>query len=239
MGFPGDSDHNESASNEGDLSLIPGLGRSPGEGKGFPLQYSGLENPMDRGAWQGTVFYKCQLEPVVYSMVQFCILYPCLFSVYQFHWSLQEECWSLQLLLCICLFLISDQLVFASYVSKLIYLVHIRLGLCVFLWTDPLITTYCLFLSLVIVFAEKSALSHITLATPVFSWKCLRAQWLHHVWLFATPWTVAHQAPLSMGIFHTRILEWVPTPSSRGSSWPRDQTQISYVSCIGRRVLYH
>ena len=47
MGFPGDSDHNESASNEGDLSLIPGLGRSPGEGKGYSLQYSGLENSID------------------------------------------------------------------------------------------------------------------------------------------------------------------------------------------------
>ena len=45
----------ESACNEGDLGLIPGLGRSPGEGNGTPLQYSCLENPMDRGAWQTTV----------------------------------------------------------------------------------------------------------------------------------------------------------------------------------------
>ena len=44
--FPGGSDGKESASSEGDLGLIPGLGRSPGEGKGCPLQYSGLENPM-------------------------------------------------------------------------------------------------------------------------------------------------------------------------------------------------
>ena len=39
----------------GDLGSIPGLGRSPGEGNGNPLQYSGLENSMDRGAWQATV----------------------------------------------------------------------------------------------------------------------------------------------------------------------------------------
>ena len=39
----------------GDLVLIPGLGRSPGEGNGYPLQYSGLENSMDRGAWQAKV----------------------------------------------------------------------------------------------------------------------------------------------------------------------------------------
>ena len=38
-----------------DLRMIPGLGRSPGEGNGNPLQYSCLENPMDRGAWQVTV----------------------------------------------------------------------------------------------------------------------------------------------------------------------------------------
>ena len=46
-GFPWGSAGKESACNVGDLGLIPGLGRSPGEGKGFLLQYSGLENPMD------------------------------------------------------------------------------------------------------------------------------------------------------------------------------------------------
>ena len=47
MGFPGGSDDKESASNAGDLGLIPGLGRSPGEEKGYPLWYSGLVNSMD------------------------------------------------------------------------------------------------------------------------------------------------------------------------------------------------
>ena len=47
MGFPGDSAAKESACNAGDLGLIPGLGKSPGEGNGYPLQYSGLENSMD------------------------------------------------------------------------------------------------------------------------------------------------------------------------------------------------
>ena len=44
VGFSGESDGKESTCNVGDLGLIPGLGRSPGEGKGYPLQYSGLEN---------------------------------------------------------------------------------------------------------------------------------------------------------------------------------------------------
>ena len=46
-GFPGGSDGKESACNDGDLGSIPGLGRSPGEGEGYPLQQSGLENSMD------------------------------------------------------------------------------------------------------------------------------------------------------------------------------------------------
>ena len=55
MGFPCSSVGNASASNAGDLGSIPGLGSPPGEGNGNPLQYSCLENPMDRGAWQATV----------------------------------------------------------------------------------------------------------------------------------------------------------------------------------------
>ena len=47
VGFPGGSDSKQSACNVGDLGSIPGLGRSPGEAKGYPLEYSGLENSMD------------------------------------------------------------------------------------------------------------------------------------------------------------------------------------------------
>ena len=49
--FPGGSEVKASACNAGDLGSIPGLGRYPGEGNGNLLQYSYLENPMDRGAW--------------------------------------------------------------------------------------------------------------------------------------------------------------------------------------------
>ena len=55
MGFPQSSVSKESACNAGDPGLIPGSGRSPGEGNGNPLQYSCLENPMDRVAWKATV----------------------------------------------------------------------------------------------------------------------------------------------------------------------------------------
>ena len=53
--FPGGSAGKESSCSEGGLSLIPGLGRSSEAGNSYPLHYSGLESPMDRGAWQATV----------------------------------------------------------------------------------------------------------------------------------------------------------------------------------------
>ena len=64
MSFPGGSDSKESACSAGDAGLIPGSGRSPGEGNGNPLQYSCLENPMDGGAWWATVHgvAKCQTQ---------------------------------------------------------------------------------------------------------------------------------------------------------------------------------
>ena len=54
-GFPSGSDGKESGCNAGDPDSIPGLGRSSGEENGYPLQYSCLENPMDRGAWWASV----------------------------------------------------------------------------------------------------------------------------------------------------------------------------------------
>ena len=51
-GLPGGSDGKESACNAGDQGSVPGLGRSPGEGTGYPLRYSCLENSMDSGTWQ-------------------------------------------------------------------------------------------------------------------------------------------------------------------------------------------
>ena len=55
LGFPGGSDGKESACHAEDLGSIPGSSRSPGEGNGNPLQYSCLENTMDRGAWWAPV----------------------------------------------------------------------------------------------------------------------------------------------------------------------------------------
>ena len=63
------------------------------------------------------------------------------------------------------------------------------------------------------------------------------AQSVSGVWLFVTPWTTALQAPLSTGF--SRQEYWLVMPSSIGSSWPRDQTEVSVISCIGSWIVYH
>ena len=69
LGFPGGSDGKESACSVGDPGSIPGLGRSTGDGYGYPLQYSCLENSMDRGAWWATVY---GVEMTFHSFKQGC-----------------------------------------------------------------------------------------------------------------------------------------------------------------------
>ena len=82
MGFPGGSEVKASACSAGDLGSIPGLGRSPGEGNGNPLQHSCLENPLGGGAWWATVCYMW----ITASYLQYTALrevFCCLF----FSWS--------------------------------------------------------------------------------------------------------------------------------------------------------
>ena len=65
LGFSGGSDGTESACNAGELGLIPGSGRPPGEGNGNPLQYSCLEKPTVRGAWRATVYRAADSDTTV------------------------------------------------------------------------------------------------------------------------------------------------------------------------------
>ena len=67
---------------------------------------------------------------------------------------------------------------------------------------------------------------------------CVCVQLLSSTQLFATPWTVAQQAPLSREFSTVRIVMWVAISYSRGSSQTRDQTRVSCASCIGRWVLF-
>ena len=71
MAFLGSSAGKESASNAGDLDSIPGLGKTPGEGNGYPLQYFCMKNSRDRGAWWATVHGTTELD-----MTEQCTLLP-------------------------------------------------------------------------------------------------------------------------------------------------------------------
>ena len=62
---------------------------------------------------------------------------------------------------------------------------------------------------------------------------------LSRVWLFATPWTVAYQAPLSIGFPRQEYWSGLPFPTPGGSSQSRNRTHISCISCIGRQILYY
>ena len=101
LGFPCGSAGRESTCNVGDLGLIPGLGRSPGEGKGYPLQYSGLENSTDcvvsevaksRTHWSGFHFhiYPSVIANLIsrfYSPQTFCMACPMLFNNLWISWQ--------------------------------------------------------------------------------------------------------------------------------------------------------
>ena len=93
-GFPGGSDDKEPTWNAGDLSSIPGLGRFPGEGNGNPIQYSCLENPMDRGVWQATVHRFTKSQTRLSDLTLFQILkddaVKVLHSICQQIWKTQQ-----------------------------------------------------------------------------------------------------------------------------------------------------
>ena len=84
VGFPGGSEVKASASNAGDLGSIPGLGRSPGEGNGNPLQCSCLENPRDGGAWWATVHGVAESDTT--ELLRFTLA-----AVWRTHWTFGEQ----------------------------------------------------------------------------------------------------------------------------------------------------
>ena len=84
MGFPCGSAGKESACNEGDLVSIPGLGSSPGERKGYPLQYSGLENSMDYSPWglkESDKIESLSLRRYFKILIYFKIFYPYIYML--------------------------------------------------------------------------------------------------------------------------------------------------------------
>ena len=95
LGFPAGSNGKESACNAGDPGSIPGLWRSPGEGNGYPLRYSCLGNPMDRGAWLVTAWWISFLR-VLTIVIEFILIHNwdvsvCFFKICTHIWKLEPK----------------------------------------------------------------------------------------------------------------------------------------------------
>jgi len=93
--------------------------------------------------------------------------------------------------------------------------------------------------------SNQQRVENESISFPIFlTWEhgvCAQSLSCVHVWLPASLWNIACQAPLSMEFPRQEywILEWFAMSFSRGSSWRRDPTGVSWVSCIGRQILYH
>ena len=117
------------------------------------------------------------------------------------------------------------------------YLIHIP-KCNVYPFSNNSIFSSCIYCSVsfnLIIVSQFNTYWSITLILCV----CVCAKSLHSCLTLCDP--MHHSPPNSSvhGILQARILEWVALPSSRGSSQPRDRTHVSYISCVGRRVLYH
>ena len=202
--------------------LIPGSGRSPGEGNGSLLQYSCLENSMNRRAWQATVHRVSEsdmTEAPQYIHIYVYIrihTYMCVLSHSLMSDSLQLHELQPARLLCPwnspgkntavgCHFLFQGIFPIQGSNPCLLFLQHLVGG---FFTTRP---------------PGKPIYTHMRV--------CVLSHF-SHVQLSVTLWTVACQVPLVHAILQARTLQWVAMLSSRGSSQPRDRTCMFCVSCI-------
>ena len=202
MGFPCSSVSKESTCNAGDLGLIPGSGRSPGEGNSNPLQYFCLENPTDRGVWEATVYgiarigHDLAAKPPDPQLTQLAMYYcnRCIILFTQIIYKNKHRKWRKN---------------FQSY-SK---------------YLEKCSTTFGI---QGLALSEQARRVTYKRGREVGRWQSWSAQLLSRVRLFATPWTVAHRAPLSMGFSRWEYWCGVPFPTPGGSSQSRDRTHVSF-----------
>ena len=112
--FPGGSDGKESPCNTGNPCSVPGWGRSPGEGNGNPLQYSCLENSMDRGTWQGTV------HGITKSWTQLSDYHSLKLLQALWHWAIHFHDWAYFPHLCIGTVILSHRFFFSFVLQNLL-----------------------------------------------------------------------------------------------------------------------
>ena len=214
--FPGSSADKEHAFSAGDMGLIARLGRCPGEWTGYSLQYSGLDNSM-----------VCIVHEFVKSGTWLSDLH---FRMYT-----ESPCAKSQDRTCLIVGVYSN-----------VSLAHL-MG---FFKTSPMNVVIVTSMSLVPLTAwyYTSCVLDSYRHVAVFQWfhiltiassLCVYAKLLQSCLILRNPMDCSPPGSSVHGILPARTLRWVGMPSSMGSFWPRDQTHISHVSCVGRQVLYH
>ena len=199
----------------GNLGSIPGLGRSPGEGNGKPLQYSCLENPMDRGVWWATVHV---VERTGHNWVTFTSLQLLLnntrFSFLNFLIKINQILlsamrWSH-------LVPVSESLLLNHQEFCELLVGSVKLLIAKSLQSCPALCDSIddsLPGSPIPEILQARTLEWVAISfSNAWKWK-VKVKSLSHVQLLATPWTAAYQAPLSMGFSRQEYWSGVPSPS--------------------------
>ena len=205
--------------------FIMGFPGGSGEGSGTPLQSSCLENPRDGGAWWAAVCGVAQSRTRL-KWPSSCS------GVRQHPPPLRSILWQ-----ALVTARVSSWNDFSDYLVFLACLPHENVSQ----WQGPCLSICCS------IPAPDITTGHIVGAQLWTDWgthkvvvriACVNTKPLQSCPTLCDPMDWIPPGSSVHGILQVRILEWVAVPSSRGSSWPRDRTHVSYVSCIGRQVLY-
>ena len=211
-GFPGGTSGKEPTCQWGDLrdeGSIPGWGRSPRGGHNNLLQHSCLENPMDRGASWATL-YRVRLQRVRHNWSDLACMY-CIYPRSLSYAYLDPK---------------TSRGGFSELFDHRTSSPFLLLFFFIMQFKWCLVGDWC--------YTEQS------LGNFLWKWK-----WMVKMLVTQLCPTLCHPMDCSLpgsslhGILQARILECLSMPSSRGSSPPGDQTLVSFVSCVGRWVLYH
>jgi len=219
------------------MGSIPGSGRSPKGNNGNPLQYAWRENPMDRRAWQATVhgiknqiwlsmhtpysFYKLNLEgffflfTVLWSSLSYTSIILSVKSLVEFPWNF----------LVLVLILLGIRKTIFSLSSTVVVLFRFSVS-AVINFVSAFFYEIIHFNLCPNLYIELCKICCCCLVTK----SCLT---------LCDPMDCSPSGSSVHGILQARRVKWVAISYSRRSSWPKDQTHVSCICCIGRHALYH
>ena len=229
----------ESPSNPGDVGLIPGSGRPLREGNGYPLQYSCLENSVDRRAWRAIVYGVAELETPGWPTLSISLLLSkdksVTFNAFSRLFTINSIC-NVELQWYVCTSVPPAESESYSDFPPTGAQQSVRhAGSARFMLTKR----NCQVLNeRDIIHQHLLNINHLS-ELKVLTWQCgCACVCAPSCPTLGNPIDCSPPGSSVHGIFQARILKWVAISFSRGSSWPRNRTSVSCVSCIDRCVLY-